>query len=169
MKIMINVHFSFFDSPHRPMDWIETYCQELVNLGHEVEKFDSFKHSIKKFDLIHLFSQSEPETWHVLKQIGLKVIITPSLENIPQLSMSQKIYAQLIRLGRSLSQRKWTPRDDRFFYGRGDRYLVFSNHWRSFLVKEWRINPSKIDLISMDPKKCAGEAKIIYQKLCLSK
>lgn len=168
MKILISVHFSFFDSSCHQIDWIEAYCQELVNLGHQVEKFDSFEHRIKNFDLIHLFSKSEPETWSVLKQMGLKVMITPSLGNIPRLSINQKICHQCVRLLRSLSQRKWIPRDDRIFFAKGDRYIVFSQEWINFLINEWKINPLKVDLASIDPKKCAKEAEIIYQNLYLS-
>ena len=162
MRILFFLHDSFFGSDRlSELGWIDSFANAVSASGHEVTRFDSLCHRITDFEIIHVFSSSDPETWSVMKNTGTRVVVTPAL-SAPS-NESKPFLSIVVRLIRSGYQRRWPPIDQDFFWKVPDRYFVISTKWKSFLEKTKGVSAAKTIVLSADPQKAAHEACRAYE------
>jgi hypothetical protein len=171
MKILLMTHLDFLYASPETETWLRAFGASLSRRSHRVEHFDPVKHKVRDFDIVHLFSSENPETWKVLKDLGVKVFITPSFQKAPQLSKIRQCMNFVSRVGRGIFQRKWPPIDEDYFRNSADEYWVTSPGWKRVLEVNGCIESSKIKQFPFEltnPDQAVSVIEPAYQRICLS-
>ena len=125
---------------------LEARAEKIRKAGHRVTFFSSELHKVSDFDLIHVFSSEEPETWHALQGSGKPVVVTPALTSPPpRRSAWKRIARKLLKLGRMFTQKTLHPIDAESFFSSANAYLVPDLAWHSYLESQWDVSSERIE------------------------
>ena len=152
------------------LDWLARFAAAVEARRHSVSRFDPSSSALTlkggaEFDVVHVFSPCDPETWSVLRKFGSRIVVTPSLRPEPGLANRRGLAEILARFGRAIVQGRWPPVDYAGFYSCADHYLVASQNWIQILLGRWNVAGDKISPLSAGPTEAAEQASAVYLAL----
>lgn len=160
----------FFLSPTFDLDpvnienWIGPFASELQKLGCNVTRFFPNETKLQPYDVIHVFSCEDPETWVHLRRYATKIIVTPGLQ--PNEFQPSVIRSWILTAFRSIRavHSFFRPRgDETSFFQYGSFFLVTHPSWALHIRRMWKIRRERILPISPQAEKAAHQAYAVYQ------
>jgi len=141
MRVLLMLHPDFLPSEDSAradaLAWVRGFANGVGGVI-----FRPLEHKVEQFDVVHLFSGRDPETWFELKRNGRKVVVTPRWPGGPPSRTPSLI---LLRVLRALRQRKWPPVDEDAFFNSPDAILDFEKGF-----------PRELAAASVAARRCYG-------------
>ena len=172
MKILFFCHWSSFRQGSKLRSWLDELATELSICGNSVDFFHPIQNKLIDYDLIHIFSFQDFETWVSIARTDVAVVVTPITGGFGSEEGDAPSYSRFFaavdwgkRILKGWMQRRWPPYDEWNWIHAADLFLPLNSNWISYLEKRWFIPGCRIQVLPSGAAAAAREMQTIYRNV----